>query len=336
MRKLDLTLQLTDIPEAPGRHTIAATAFLPEVVPGREPRAVLFAFPGGGYARGYYDVSIPGLSSYSQAEHHTANGLIVIAVDHVGVGDSRSDDNPPVDRAGAAAVNDRVVRGLRSRLAAGTLAVGLPPLPGIFVVAMGQSMGGCLSIIMQGCYASCDALAVLGYSALHTRIPQPTAAETDRAKARVIFSSSTDVDRLADEEVLRAVPPVSYAFFWEDVPEAIRTLDLSAGYPIRHTSPPWGSLTLPRYGLTMTAPGVVSREAAAIKVPVLLAFGERDVSENPWAEPAAYGRSCHVSLYVVPRMAHMHNFAGTRALLWNRVVAWVGMQLGASLHHRCA
>jgi pimeloyl-ACP methyl ester carboxylesterase len=67
---------------------------------------------------------------------------------------------------------------------------------------------------------------------------------------------------------------------------------------------------------------VVAHEAAQIDVPVLVAVGERDVSPDPWAEPGAYRSSTDITLYVAPAMAHAHNFAGTRELLWDRIAAW--------------
>ena len=72
----------------------------------------------------------------------------------------------------------------------------------------------------------------------------------------------------------------------------------------------------------MVAPGAVAQEAAAITVPVLIASGERDVTPDPHAEPKAYRSSADISVYVCPRMAHMHNFAHTRALFWERIHTW--------------
>jgi len=40
------------------------------------------------------------------------------------------------------------------------------------------------------------------------------------------------------------------------------------------------------------------------------------------AEPTAYRSSSDVSVAVIPRMAHMHNFASTRELLWARIAAF--------------
>ncbi|MDT5364247.1 MAG: hypothetical protein QOC69_6009, partial [Mycobacterium sp.] len=39
-------------------------------------------------------------------------------------------------------------------------------------------------------------------------------------------------------------------------------------------------------------------------------------------EPASYHGAQQVSLCVVERMAHMHNFASTREVLWDRLHRW--------------
>jgi len=61
---------------------------------------------------------------------------------------------------------------------------------------------------------------------------------------------------------------------------------------------------------------------ASITVPVLVALGERDVAADPKGEPRAYQSATSVDLYTCPRMGHMHNFAGTRELLWQRIDTW--------------
>jgi hypothetical protein len=58
-------------------------------------------------------------------------------------------------------------------------------------------------------------------------------------------------------------------------------------------------------------------------VPVLIAMGERDVCQDPLRELAAFQSARDLSLLVVPAMAHMHNFAGTRRQLWDRTHAFV-------------
>ena len=93
---------------------------------------------------------------------------------------------------------------------------------------------------------------------------------------------------------------------------------MGGGYPIRSTAPYFGSATIPVCAVAMNSPGYFTPEASMIDVPVFIGVGERDVSPNPWIEPSAYWNSKDVSLYVVPHMAHMHNFASTRQLLWQR------------------
>ena len=60
-----------------------------------------------------------------------------------------------------------------------------------------------------------------------------------------------------------------------------------------------------------------------IDVPILIAVGERDLTADPRAEPTAYPSSPDITVAIFPRMAHMHNFAGTRVQLWSRLCAWV-------------
>ena len=86
--------------------------------------------------------------------------------------------------------------------------------------------------------------------------------------------------------------------------------------------PPWRSSTIPGLIQWVTAPGAIAPEAASIVVPVLAAFGERDVLEDPRMESKAYRRAVDFSLFICPRMAHMHNFANTREILWTRIASW--------------
>jgi hypothetical protein len=55
---------------------------------------------------------------------------------------------------------------------------------------------------------------------------------------------------------------------------------------------------------------------------VLVALGERDVLVDPRGDVRAYESASSVDYFVCPDMAHMHNFAGTRELLWRRIETW--------------
>ena len=67
----------------------------------------------------------------------------------------------------------------------------------------------------------------------------------------------------------------------------------------------------------------MAAEAAAIDVPVFVGDGERDVCTDPRAEPQAYRSSRDITVVEVPRMCHMHNFAATRHVLWQRIQDFV-------------
>jgi pimeloyl-ACP methyl ester carboxylesterase len=172
----------------------------------------------------------------------------------------------------------------------------------------------------------------MGYSAIHTVLPQRTDADRLRGiqgHGRTAGRSS-DPTRLSLLESSRSTADFVYPFHWEDVPRDILDADMAGGYPIRKTAPPWGSLTIPNCVIAMMSPGFVADEAAAIDVPVLLAMGERDTVPTPLDEPAAFRRASDVSVFVVPQMAHMHNFASTRKRLWERFHDWSRMVARAS------
>src|SRR5260370_15745189 len=255
------------------------------------PGVVAIAMPGGGYSRGYYDLHLPGHSGYSQARYHTDRGWARVACDQSGTGDS-SVPAAPHTIAQVAAVQAAAVRGMRDRLAAGTLADGLPPAPGAIVLGLGQSMGGCFTIAAQGGYAPYDAVGILGFSARHTELPLP-----EGTFAQV--PTSPDGGAASQEDVTAALmASFRWVFHFDDVPADIAPLDM-ASVPMRDgdDGPTWGrrAASLP-CGVAMLKPVLVTGQAAAIAVPVLIAQGERDFVPHPRDEPAAASSSEHVPI----------------------------------------
>jgi pimeloyl-ACP methyl ester carboxylesterase len=285
-----------------GLTTAVTVIAAPEATPLERPIAV-FAFPGGGYGRRYFDLQLDAHEAagrYSQAEHHAERGLVVVACDHLGCGES--DGAPGLTLARIAAANTATAAEMRRRLASGQAAPGLAPIRDPLAIGIGQSMGGCFTIAAQGRHRCFDAIAILGYSAHHTVVPVPPGVAPG--------TFSLDV--------------VRYAWHWDDVPEAVVDRDV-AGYPVPLDGaplPPWRSATVPEIAVDLLEPGYVSADAAAIDVPVFVAAGERDVVPDLHAEPSAYRGARDVTLYRQPRAAHMHNFAGTRTLLWDRLACW--------------
>lgn len=327
-RQVEVRIDISGRHGLPGTVEIAATVHLPD--PECLPRVpvILFASPGGGFSRGYYDMHFPGHSGYSQAEHNVAAGCVLVAYDHLGTGDSSLVDPGLLTIEVLAAANDAAVRILAERMAKGTLCDGYPALEQAFHIGVGQSMGGCLTIVMQGRHQTFDATAVLGYSGFHTVPPQ-----RDPIAQQGLINSTRALNRLSDIRTLSIAETTSphtkddmrYPHHWEDVPPDILDADTPQGYPFRRTAdwpPPWRSASLPQCALIMLSPGCVAEEAAAITVPVLTAMGERDVCLDPHEEPSAYRNARDITLFIVPGMAHMHNFATTRRVLWDRLVDW--------------
>jgi pimeloyl-ACP methyl ester carboxylesterase len=284
-----------------GLATAVTVIAAPATVAALEHPIVVFAFPGGGYGRRYFDIALdrsdPG---YSQAEHHARRGLIVVACDHLGCGESDAGVGFTLDRIVAA--NAATVAEMRRRIVRGEAAPGLAPQRDAIAIGIGQSMGGCFTIVAQGRHRCFDAVAILGYSAHHTTVPVPPGV------APGTFSP----------EVVR------YAWHWEDVPSELVDRDVP-NYAAPHDGtalPAWRSATVPEFAADLLTPGYVSADAAAIDVPVFVAAGERDVVSDLRAEPAAYRNALDITLYRQPRSAHMHNFASTRELLWDRLAAW--------------
>jgi pimeloyl-ACP methyl ester carboxylesterase len=287
-----------------------------------EPAVVAFGFPGGGYNRLYFDldVELEGSGGSSEARWHAERGWWYVACDHLGVGDSSHPDPESLDFEILAAANNATAREVCIRLEAGTLDHHLPAVEVGARLGFGQSMGGCLTIVAQARHQTFDGIGVLGYSAVHTVLPTPTGSAPNQPS---VERGAAGVSIEATSAAIGS-DVFAYGFHWDDVPRAIVERDLHM-YPLREhdDAPAWGrGATPPPCAVSMMSPGVVASEAAAVDVPVLIAVGERDVVTAPLAEPAAYASTTDVCVYIAPRMAHMHNFATTRELLWKRSHAW--------------
>jgi alpha-beta hydrolase superfamily lysophospholipase len=327
VRSVDLTVDVTEAAGLGEPAHVALTVTVPDEV-GPEP-VLCLAKPGAGYSRGYFTADLPGPGPGSQAGWHAARGWIFVSLDHLGVGDSSQHPDRltfgPVVAASEAAEAD-----VLGKLAAGTLIDGLARVENPLRIGIGQSMGGCLTVVQQGRYHSYDGIGVLGYGVLHT-LP-PTAPGTpplalpwiprDAQPADGVFTNGPALARL-DPEAAPAPDAIAWAFHYDDVDPAVVARDMD-GYPVRHGDvPPWGSATIPLpLVLWCVSPGTVLPEAAAVEAPVLLAMGERDVLVDPRGEVRAYQSARSVDFFVCPTMAHMHNFAGTRELFWRRIETW--------------
>lgn len=298
---------LVEVP-GPEGWKLAATLHRPPPERLNPDAPLLVAMPGAGYNRRYFDLPEPG---YSEAEHHAGQGIPVIALDHLSVGDSSVPPEPPSILTVAAA-NSAAVGEIVSRLKNGALTGGRAVTPSA-VIGAGQSMGGIIAVAMQARHRPFDGIAVLGASLVCTRLPS-------RSGDELRFAGDADPGASARQLFLSA--DWRYAFHWDDVPEHLVAADMARMPPTFGESASWSSATAPDT-TSLVLPGVVSREAAGIDVPVLLAMGERDVCQDPLRELAAFQSARDLAQFVVPKMAHMHNFAGTRAMMWRRIDAFI-------------
>jgi pimeloyl-ACP methyl ester carboxylesterase len=310
------TVDVGKVAGLPGNQHTAVTIFTPDPLP--DELVVAFGFPGGGYNRHYFDlpdelaVQLPGPGGTSEARWHAARGWCFVACDHLGVGDSARPDPEALTIESLAEANDAAVRAVVESLGK---SVGKSRIAAR--IGFGQSMGGCLTIVAQGRHRTFDGIGILGFSAIHTVLPTPgdrPSSQPDVARGRL------DVD-LETSSAMIGAETFRYAFFWDDAPSDLVERDL-AGYPLRigTDAPAWASPP-PPCAIAMLSAGVVAAEAALVDVPVLVGAGERDTVPDPDAEAGAYPKA-DVTVFVAPQMAHMHNFASTRELLWARSHAW--------------
>lgn len=274
---------------------------------------VLFCLPGGTYTKAYWHLEVPGRPGYSFAEHMADAGMLVIAVDHLGTGDSTPhvralDLTPDV----VAAANRAVFDEIKQRAAAGTLIDGLEPLIPSLSVGVGHSMGAMLAIYQQSMFESFDAIAALGYGAAgpigdrvwSTGEQLPSRESVLRAAATGALDGSQTVSRQARH--LRT------HFYWDDVPEDVKAAD-----DLTATNVPGvcGRLSM--------VPFIASDHARRVHCPVFIGVGERDSTAGHHNEPANYASSSDISLFILPTSGHCHNTASTRVALWERLRSWI-------------
>jgi hypothetical protein len=325
-----------DVTEAAGLgvdvHTCVTVTFSDSCAAASQP-IVAFAWPGGGYNRNYYLLDLPGHSS-GQAGWHAGRGWIFVACDHLGVGDSSASDPDLLQFEDMASINAATTQGVLALLAAGDISPHLPPIGAPVVIGVGQSRGASLVIVQQAHHGSFDGIAVLGYSAIHTSpksrpgqpaVPQPWVVRGTAPRSAILLNRH-QVDRESMALALAPgspdVHPFAWCFHYDDVDSALVQRDMS-DFPNRHGNlPVWGDTFVPVMSRAMLTPGVIASEAASVTVPVLAAFGERDVAGDPWSEPGAYRSCADITVSVTQRMGHMHNFASTREQLWIRIEQW--------------
>lgn len=298
---------VSDAVPVDGRHRVSTWVFPPSNPSERVP--VLFCLPGGSYSKAYWHLEVPGHPGYSFAEHLAALGMLVVAVDHLGTGESsneaRAIDLTPAVVAGA---NAAVFAELLARAADGSLVSGVGPLAVGPTVGVGYSMGAMLAIFQQSLHRSFDAIAPLGYGTVG-----PIMSVEDVGA----LPSLESVMELARSGALDGMPPLDRStirdhFYWEDVPA-----DVIAADDLTVTRTPGVT------GMLSIVPFIASDHARRVECPVFIGLGERDSTCDHHDEARAYASSSDVTLFILPTSAHCHNTASTRHVLWDRLARWI-------------
>ncbi len=349
---IDLRIDVTNAVDLGEPVQVAVTVVLPDPADLPPQPVVCFAKPAGGYSRFYFTHALPGAGAGvglgAQADFHVGRGWIFVALDNLGSGESSMHPAgnlgfSTVTKAAQAAEQEVLLR-----LANGILVAGYPPVLQPVRLGIGQSTGGSLTIVQQAHHACYDGIGVLGFSAVHSHPSTPPGHPPivthwfsrdvpPDAPGGIINAAA--VDAAASSSSDSAWAALAWGFHYDDVPAEVVEQDLvhydsiaegigqgigPAGGPgavRRERDPaPWNSYTTPNDATRFTlTPGAVAPEAAAITVPVLSAMGERDLVVDPLGEARAFRSAASFDLFVCPRMGHMHNFAGTRVLFWERI-----------------
>jgi hypothetical protein len=161
-----------------------------------------------------------------------------------------------------------------------------------------------------------DAVVLLGYGVQITNVHEKMADAADlEARIQQSVEMFCQVSG-AEPGDTHGIAPRSYLadmFYAGEVPQAVMDADTA----VQNRVPV-------RAGSEVTTPGFVEHYTPRLEVPVFLGFGAAiDVSPNPNVEPANYTGSPDVTLHLVPKSGHCHNFASHRAALWDRIEVWV-------------
>ena len=295
MRRIELGIDVAAATGLTSSARVAASLYLPDDL-GAGRAELLVCLHGGGYTRAYWDPPFAG-RDYSFAAYAAAKGRCVLTLDLLGMGaSSRPEPEGLLSRSIIAAASDQATRQVVEGLEAGRWGVSSGE---VSVTGVGHSIGGMMAITQADQFGRFDRLAVLGWT----------------NQAMVLHD--TDAATLAGVTLpVGYIPtprePLRTLFYWADVPQELIEADEAAG-----------SATPSCLGRDALTPGVVHEASARIACPVFLMHGEIDTSPDAHGEVAFFKASRDVTLMVLEKTAHCHNFSALRHRLWNRLDAWI-------------
>jgi len=164
-----------------------------------------------------------------------------------------------------AAANAATVANVLGLLRDGRLSADISAVVDPIVLGIGQSMGGSLTIVLQGQHETFDGIGVLGYSAIHTVLPMPPGTppiqmpalprgQVPPVRDASAFASPT---QSAGPPTAADLPITTWGFHYDDVPQDVVIADM-VDYPNRRgPMPEWATSSTPLCAITMLSAGVV-------------------------------------------------------------------------------
>ncbi|MEB4209774.1 hypothetical protein [Mycobacterium sp. 94-17] len=294
-------VDVTDV-APPGCRTVAAEIVAPATPP-TDP-IVLACFAGGAMSRAYFDLAATG---YSFAQFAAHRGVVVVLVDHPGVGESDVPDDAWLLTPGRiAAVHSGVVTRVLALLRAGNLGAIDAVRPAV-VIGVGHSAGADLLVRQQANHHSYHGLCLLGWglNGLPAVLCPAAVALTGSAAA------DAELVAAAREQFELPLPYLEQASAATRRPSSVHDA--------------LGAARTALLAVVATAamiPGTTSVYAAAIDVPLFLGAGSRDLVTDLRQLPAAFPSATDITTYVLDGAGHNHNSAPGRAVLWERILHW--------------
>ena len=265
---------------------------------------VFFCLPGGGVTRDYFNLGEADGFDYSFASRMTAFGHHVIAMDHPGTGDNPLPPDHPF---------------LKPYTAARYIALALPSflselkLDKEILIGVGHSMGGMVTVLVQGVAKPYSAVALIGSSAggLDWGL---TEEEKDYIEQQEAFER--DIEKLTLNKFKSEFPSVSNGPS-DDSP-------MFAGEN-RSVTALLANVTTPLYaagGLTSMVRGSFRREVNSIDVPLFFAFGDRDLGIPPEEAPKDFKYAPSTKLIVLNDTGHNSFAFSSIATLCSELDQW--------------
>jgi alpha-beta hydrolase superfamily lysophospholipase len=293
-----------------------------DLEPGSEV-GVLACLPGGFLSRRYYDMEVDGDRRYSFAEAMARRGLVTLAFDHVGVGESTKPD--PIEGGYALGVdaiaraNQCALEQALDRLREGG-GEGLPALAPLPTIGVGHSMGSKLVVEQQAIARPHRALLLFSFTT--SGLPGFLGEEEKR------YANDAIAARAALAELTRKTMGSPYP------PRATGSeSDRSAAFGVG-TAPPMAEKALRQAstnllamaGLLSMIPGGYKPSADAIDVPVFVVVGDHDLHDERGLA-AMLPASPEVTPFVLEDCWHCHFVANTHEKLFARVADWIHAEL---------